>query len=103
MPFIWFEKCDRTFKTLKIFLANDVTVAFPNFSQKFHVTCDASDISLGAEPSQVNEDGSERPIAYIRKSLSHTKPKWSTIERECYAIIYALINGDDTYTKRNSN
>ena len=74
MPFIWFEKCDRTFKTLRIFLANDVTVAFPNFSQKFRVPCDASDISLGAVPSQVNEDGSERPIAYIRSHYLTPNP-----------------------------
>jgi hypothetical protein len=39
----------------------------------------------------VNEQGAgERPVAFCSQKLSPTQSAWSTIEREAYAVIYAL-------------
>ena len=51
---------------------------------------DASNVAIGAVISNVMDDGIERPIAYMSKTLNKTQRKWSTIEREAYAVIVAL-------------
>ena len=35
-------------------------------------------------------NGKEVPIAFISKSLNKSQRKWSTPEKECFAIFYAL-------------
>ena len=35
-------------------------------------------------------DAIDRPIAFMSKSLSGAELRWSTIEKECYAIVYTL-------------
>jgi hypothetical protein len=71
-------------------LANDVLLAIPDFSRPFRVTTDASNIAVGAILSQIQEDGTERPVAFASQTLTKQQRKYSTIERETYAIIYAL-------------
>ena len=50
---------------------------------------DASDFGIGGYLCQII-DGKEVPIAFISKSLSEQEINWSTIEKECYAIVYCL-------------
>ena len=50
---------------------------------------DASDYGIGAYLFQVI-DGVDRPIQFMSKSLSGAELKWSTIEKECYAIVFAF-------------
>lgn len=40
--------------------------------------------------AQKTDEGEEKPIYYLSHKLSKTQEKWSTIEREAYAIHYAL-------------
>lgn len=51
---------------------------------------DASDNCIGACLTQKTDEGEENPIYYISHKLNKTQEKWSTIERETYAIQYAL-------------
>ena len=39
---------------------------------------------------QWDSGGNERPLAYACAKLTTTKRAWSTIEREAYAVIWAL-------------
>jgi hypothetical protein len=54
---------------------------------------DASDYGIGAFLYQL-VDGQKQPIQFISKSLNKTQRNWSTIEKECYAIWYALKSMD---------
>ncbi|KAI5629618.1 hypothetical protein C0J50_12690, partial [Silurus asotus] len=51
---------------------------------------DASDRGLGAMLSQVVE-GEERPVLFISRKLSVRESRYSTIERECLAIKWAVL------------
>jgi hypothetical protein len=45
---------------------------------------------VGAILVQMDENGIERPIQYISHQLSATQKRWPVIEKEAYALIYAL-------------
>ena len=76
-----FEKC-------KSLLTNDPILRYPDFSQPFVLTTDASNYALGGILSQ-NYDGKDLPIAYASRTLSKTEVNYSTIEKECLAIVWA--------------
>jgi len=45
---------------------------------------------VGCCLSQLDEDGFEHPVAYASLKLSPTQCAWSVIEREAFAIVWAL-------------
>jgi hypothetical protein len=65
-------------------------LTFPDFKRPFQVTTDASATAIGAVLYQIQDNGVERPIFFISRTLSKTERKWSTIEREAFAIVWAL-------------
>ena len=56
----------------------------------FNLYCDSSDFAVGAVLSQVDNEGIERPVSFISQKLTDTQRRWATIEKEAYAIIWAL-------------
>ena len=61
---------------------------------------DASDTCIGACLTQVCE-GEEKPIYYMSHKLSRTQCKWSVVEKEAFAIHFALQKLD--YYLHNSS
>ena len=55
-----------------------------------HLFTDASDYGIGAYLCQLI-DGRWVPIAFISRTLDKGQRKWSTPEKECYAIYYSLV------------
>ena len=51
---------------------------------------DASDYGIGGYLFQTI-DGKDYPVAFISKSLSKSQIRWSTIQKETYAIYYSCI------------
>ena len=51
---------------------------------------DASDYGIGAYLFQL-KNGIEYPIAFISKALKKEQLRWSTPEKEAYAIYYAFV------------
>jgi glycosylphosphatidylinositol transamidase (GPIT) subunit GPI8 len=56
-----------------------------DFRKPFQVKCDARRLAIGAVFSQ-----EDRPIAYFSEKLNVVKVKYSTYDKEFYAIIQAL-------------
>ncbi len=64
--------------------------SLPNFDLTFLLQTDASDRGLGAVLAQVVE-GEERPVLYLSRKLSKRETRYSTIEKECLAIRWAVL------------
>ena len=77
------------FEICRNLLCNDPILRFPDFNKPFCVTTDCSNVAAGAVLSQ-NFDGNDLPIAYASKTLSDTEQRYSTIEKELFAIMFAL-------------
>ena len=54
------------------------------------VYTDASEYGIGSYLCQVQEDGVEIPIEFISKTLTKSERKWSTYEKEAFAMFYSL-------------
>lgn len=89
VPFVWSEECAQAFNVLKHTLITPPLMAFPIFSQPFFLHTDASNAAVGAVLTQ-RLNGLEQVIAYASHSLSKTERRWSTYDRELYAIVWAV-------------
>ena len=87
--FQWTDERQRAFEILKDKLTTAPVLAHPVLDQPYNLYTDSSGYAVGAVLTQTIE-GQERPIQYLSKQLSGGQRKWPTIEREAYAIIYAV-------------
>uniref|UniRef100_W5NNB8 Reverse transcriptase RNase H-like domain-containing protein n=1 Tax=Lepisosteus oculatus TaxID=7918 RepID=W5NNB8_LEPOC len=85
----WTDLEERAFQDLKAALTSQHVLQVPDFSKPFMVQTDASDTGIGAILSQ-DFEGLEHPILYISRKLNPAEKHYSTIEKECLAIKWAL-------------
>ena len=64
VKFVWGEKCEKAFHTLREHLTTTPVLAQPDNTKPFDVYCDASGICLGCVLMQEN-----RVIAYASRAL----------------------------------
>lgn len=88
--FAWTAEAQNAFETVKELLTSAPVLANPDFSKKFFLHCDASDYGIGAVLVQLDENGNERPIAYMSKKLNTSQRNYSVTERECLSAIEAI-------------
>jgi len=87
--FVWTAIHQEAFDKLKkqLCTAPVLAIADPKFGYKLYT--DASLHCVGAMLTQDTGKG-EQVIQYLSHKLSATQRNWPTIERECYAIVYAV-------------
>jgi len=86
----WALVHQRAFDALKNHLCAATNLHVIQFGQPCDILVDASGISVGSCLIQWDENGMEKPIAFASCKLTPTQTMWSTIEREAYAVIFAL-------------
>lgn len=87
--FNWDSACEDAFVAIKECLVKSPVLSCPDFDKPFIVQCDASDFGLGAILSQI-QDGVEHVICYLSRSLNKNERKYSTTEKECLAVLFAI-------------
>ncbi|VDI38062.1 Hypothetical predicted protein [Mytilus galloprovincialis] len=85
----WEANHERAFSSLKNALVKAPVLKLPNFSQVFILQTDASDNGVGAILLQ-DEGNIRLPVSYASKKLKASERNYSTIEKECLAIVWAI-------------
>ena len=89
-PFIWGPEQQEAFNVLKLALVSSPILAHPDPTRPYTLYTDASDKAIGAILVQTDAHSIERVIAYLSHKLSGTQLRWPTIEKEAFAVVYAL-------------
>ena len=90
VPWKWDREEQAAFQKLKDLLSADTILVHFDPSLSIGISCDASEVGLGAVLFHRYSDGSERPIANTSKTLTSTQRGYSQIQKEALAIIFAL-------------
>ncbi|MES9881971.1 MAG: reverse transcriptase domain-containing protein, partial [Sedimenticola sp.] len=88
--FQWTDEAQQAFDQLKQKLINPPILQFPQFDQKFYLWTDSSDFAVGFVLGQKDENGRNTVILYGGKQLNKCERAWSSTERECFAVFYAI-------------
>ena len=89
VEFFWGPEQQAAFEDIKSALLQDVLLHFPVDGKSYVITTDASQYAIGAYLGQ-DFDGIIRPIWCISRTLNRAEIRYSTIEKELLAIVFAL-------------
>ena len=85
----WGDAQEKAYQTIKILLTSEPILRLPDPEKTFVLRTDASDYGIGAVLMQEHE-GKLFPICYASKKLSDTELNYSTIEKECLAVVWGI-------------
>lgn len=89
IQFQWTADCQEAFEFLRDALCAEPIMSHPDFTQRFTLCTDASQVAVGAVLAQ-EVDGLEKVVAYASHSLTAAERRWSTYDRELWAIVWAV-------------
>lgn len=93
VPFVWCEKCDEAFITLRKALISPPILAYPDYDKPYILETDASQSAAGYILSQVQE-GQTRVIAYSGQKLNDAQRNYNTTEKEALAVVLGFQHYD---------
>jgi hypothetical protein len=83
--FHWIEEAEKSFNLLKKKITKQPILVLLDFSKTFQVRCDVSGFEIGVVLSQY-----DRLVAYFSEKMNEAKIKYSTYDKEFYAVIQVL-------------
>eukprot|EP00253_Pinus_taeda_P009295 PITA_09295 len=86
----WTEIARKSFDSIKKSIMESPTLISPDYSKEFHIFSFASTDTLLAILLQVDEAGSEHPVAFFSNTLRDAKLNYDSIEKQAYALIKSL-------------
>ena len=85
----WGPSQQEAFEYLNEKLCTTPVLAYPDFSQPFILTTDASNVAVATILSQV-QDGVERPIAYASRQMNKAERAYAASEAEMLTLVWAV-------------
>uniref|UniRef100_A0A8C1S3S0 Reverse transcriptase/retrotransposon-derived protein RNase H-like domain-containing protein n=1 Tax=Cyprinus carpio TaxID=7962 RepID=A0A8C1S3S0_CYPCA len=89
-PFNWDDGCQASMDYLKNCLTSKPILCLPDFSRPFFIHTDACDLGLGAALMQKDDMGRDVVVAFASRTLHKAERPYSTPEKECLGVIWAL-------------
>jgi hypothetical protein len=89
VDFLWTEKCQTAFETLKAKLSVASFLRGPNWDLPFHLSIDASDNPIEVVLGQ-KEDHQSYAIYFVRKNLSPAELNYAVTEKEFLVVIHDI-------------
>ncbi|GFV81596.1 retrovirus-related Pol polyprotein from transposon 297 [Trichonephila clavipes] len=86
----WSKEAENAFQELKTALCGITELQVPDIEKPYYLYTDASQTVVGCCLGELDGEDNIHPIAFGSQKLNPSQQKWSTIEREAYAIIWAL-------------
>ena len=95
----WTDESDKAFFRIRQAISKCPLLHFLDEVSPIELYTDASDYGVGGVLFQV-VNNVKNPISFLSKSLSATQIKWSTIQKEAYAIFYCCKQLDSLLRDR---
>ena len=89
-PWSWGKRQQEAFQQSKAMLTESSLLVHYDAEKPLLLSCDASPYGVGAVLSHRMEDGTDQPISYASRSLSPAERKYSQLDKEALAIIFAV-------------
>jgi len=89
----WNAEAKIAFEHIRQLINDCPTMFFLTDTDPIYLHTDASDYGVSGYLFQVI-DNTERPVAFVSKSLSRTQLRWPIIQKEAYAIFRSVIDLD---------
>jgi len=86
----WSSAQQKAFDEVKQRLTSAPILAYPVNGKPFRLCTDTSDYVVGAALEKEGEDGQWHVVAYGSRSLNDAERKWSSIEKECFAVVHFM-------------
>ena len=85
----WDEAQEKAYQSIKALLTKEPVLQLPDPRKTYFLQTDASDSGIGVVLMH-EHDGKLFPVCYASKKLSSAERNYSTIEKECLAIVWGF-------------
>ena len=86
----WGDAEQQAFDSLRRLVCEAPVCAVPVPGKPFTLYTDASAVMVVCQLTQCDDMGAEHPVAFASHKVTVSQCAWSVIEREAYAILWAL-------------
>ncbi|KAK7097946.1 hypothetical protein V1264_004849 [Littorina saxatilis] len=86
---LWGPAQEKAYQTVRDLMSRDPVLRLPDTAKEFILRTDASDEGIGAMLMQ-EHGGKPFPVSYASKKLSGAEKNYSTMEKECLAIVWGI-------------
>ena len=87
---VWSEECESVFQESKTDLLTSRVLVYYDSKRALKLVCDASQYGVEAVLPHVMDNGEERPIAFVSRSLTKSETNYAQLEKEALALIFGV-------------